>query len=75
MECSFEHINGQYELGFCKGNVLRVKVGSFKKSRLTSYAKMRVLKNGGTTVEIAILRGMLNILSIALLSRVYAMSG
>ena len=44
MECSFSHLSVQYELDFWKGNVLRVKDGSFKKSRLTSYAKVRILK-------------------------------
>ena len=46
IECSLLHFCVQYELGFWKGNVLRVKMGSFKTSRFTSYGKMRILKMG-----------------------------
>ena len=41
----------------------------------TNCAKMRILKNGGTTTQSGTLRELLNILSISLLSRVHATSG
>ena len=48
-----------------KGKCLRVKVGSFKKSRLASYAKNANFENGGSTFDIDSMRVLLNILSIS----------
>ena len=50
-ECSFQLIIVQYEVGFRNENFLRVKVGYFKKSQLANCAKMRILKAGGTTIQ------------------------
>ena len=63
MECSFQHFSVQYEFGFWNENVLRVKGGYFKKSRLKNCAQMRIW--------IGILHVLINSLSISLLSRVH----
>ena len=48
-----------------------MKVGAFKKSQLTNYARNANFENGGNTIQIGILYVLLNILSISLLSSVY----
>ena len=74
MECSFQHLSVQYEFGLLNANLLRVKGGYFKKSRLTNCAKMRILKKGGTTIQISMVHVLINFISISLLSMVHETS-
>ena len=60
-ECSFQHFSVQYEFELENVNILRMKVGYFKTSRLTICVKMRILKIGGTTIQMGILYVLLNI--------------
>ena len=61
-ECSFQHFSVRYEFDLWNEDILRVKMGSFKKSRLTNCAKMRILVNGGNSIQMGILYVLLNIL-------------
>ena len=54
---------------------LRVKEGYFKKVMTRKLCQNAIFENGGTTVKIGILHLPLNILSIALVSRVHDTSG
>ena len=72
MEFSFGLFGVQNEFGFSNENVLRVKRGYCKKSRLANCAKMRILKMGVPLFKLAsCMYYMVNILSISLLSRVH----
>ena len=74
MECSFQHLSVQYVFGFRNENVLRVKLGYFKKSMTHKLCQSANFENGGTTVQVSILHIMLNILSISSLPRVHDIS-
>ena len=54
-ECSFQHFSGQYKFDFLNEKILRVKVSYSQKSRLTTYVKIRIFKNGGTTFQMDIM--------------------
>ena len=62
----------QYEFGFRNESVLLVKVGYFKKLCFTNFDKLLnfVIFGNGVPNERGILHGLLNILSILLLSMV-----
>ena len=74
MECSFQHLSVQYVFDFRNENVLRVKLGYFKKSMTHKLCQNANFENGGTTIQVSILHILLNILSISSLPRVHDMS-
>ena len=63
MEGSFLQIKLKYELGFGNENVMRMKMGYFKKSCVTNCHKMPKLANvgnGGTNIQKGIQHTLLN---------------
>ena len=62
MKCSFQHLSDQYEFGFRNENVLRVKGGYLKKVMTHKLCQNADFENGGTPIQIGILRALLNIL-------------
>ena len=69
MECSFSTIVLNMSLAFSNENIQSVKVMTRKLYQNESF------QNGDITIQICIVRELLNILAISLLSRVHGTSG